>query len=144
MQITIYRGAHEIGGTLVELKSGKSRIFIDAGYPLFLNNQPIEDEVFTYAPEKLLELGVLPDIKGLYAWDTPTLEAVIISHAHIDHYWLLKYVHPDIPVYLSVGTHKIIEISQMFKLISPILSGSRTFEMYKPFHLKMLEDAKRQ
>ena len=77
MQITIYRGTHEIGGTLVELKSGKSRIFIDAGYPLFLNNQPIEDEVFTYAPEKLLELGVLPDIKGLYAWDTPTLEAVI-------------------------------------------------------------------
>ncbi|NLL45700.1 MAG: MBL fold metallo-hydrolase, partial [Clostridiales bacterium] len=108
MQITIYRGTKEIGGTLVELKSGGSRILIDAGYPLFLNGMPIEDEVSTYPYNKLLELGVLPNIKGLYAWDSPEFDAVIISHAHIDHYGLLRYVNPAIPVYLSGGTRKII------------------------------------
>jgi len=66
MNLTIYRGTHEIGGTLIELESGRSRILIDAGYPLFLNNRPIENEVSAYPTEKLLELGVLPYIKGLY------------------------------------------------------------------------------
>ena len=133
MQITIYRGTHEIGGTLVELKSGKSRILIDAGYPLFLNNQPIEDEVSSFSYEKLLELGVLPDIKGLYGWDTPAFDAIIISHAHIDHYGLLRYVNPSIPVYLSKGTRKIIDISVLFKLTAQYPSSSHEFSMYKPF-----------
>ena len=88
MQITIYRGTHEIGGTLVELKSENSRILIDAGYPIFLNNQPIGDEVSSYSYDKLLEVGVLPHIKGLYSWDKPGFDAVVISHAHIDHYGL--------------------------------------------------------
>lgn len=133
MEITIYRGTHEIGGTLVGLKSGKSRILIDAGYPLFLNNQPIEDNVAKYSYDKLLELGVLPDIKGLYEWDSPAFDAVIISHAHIDHYGLLKYIDPTIPVYLSPGTRKIIEISQLFKLTASITSAYHEFKMYKEF-----------
>ncbi|MBP7176101.1 MAG: MBL fold metallo-hydrolase [Thermoclostridium sp.] len=135
MQITIYRGTHEIGGTLVELKSGKSRILIDAGYPLFLNNQPIEDEVSSCSHERLLELGVLPDIKGLYGWDTPAFDAVIISHAHIDHYGLLHYIHPAIPVYLSKGTRKIIEISALFMLSAQPPTETREFTMYKPFQI---------
>jgi len=104
MQITIYRGTKEIGGTLIEMKSTKTRILIDAGYPLFLNDNPIDDHIAGFPPEKLIELGVLPTIKGLYAWDDAGFDAVIISHAHLDHYGLLKYVNPSIPVYLSAGT----------------------------------------
>lgn len=135
MKITIYRGTKEIGGTLIELFSGDCRILIDAGYPLFLNNKPIEGSVASLSREKLLELGVLPDIKGLYSWDTPTFDAVIISHAHIDHYGLLRFVNPEIPVYLSPGTQKIIEISELFKLIDPITMKVRSFKMYEPFHI---------
>lgn len=135
MQITIYRGTKEIGGTLIELKSGNSRILIDAGYPLFLNAKPIEDEVSAYPYNKLLELGVLPDINGLYSWDLPKFDAVIISHAHIDHYGLLRYINPAIPVYLSKGTKKIIEISALFMLSVQPPSGSREFTMYKPFQI---------
>lgn len=135
MQIIIYRGTHEIGGTLVELKSGKSRILIDAGYPLFLNNQPIGDVVSSYSYDRLLEVGVLPDIKGLYGWDMPALDAVIISHAHIDHYGLLHYIHPSIPVYLSKGTRKIIDISALFLLSAQPPAGTREFDMYKPFQI---------
>ncbi len=112
MQITIHRGAKEIGGTLIELKSNNSKLLIDAGFPLLLNGEPIDTNATKWPVEKLIETGVLPDIKGLYSWDKPSFDAVIISHAHIDHYGLLKYIHPDIPVYLSEGTKKLIEISQ--------------------------------
>ena len=103
MKVTIYRGSREIGGTLIEVRSSSTRILIDAGYPLFLNNEPIADDVAKRSYLELLALGVLPDIKGLYAWDQKGFDAVIISHAHIDHYGLLKFIHPSIPVYLSKG-----------------------------------------
>lgn len=135
MNIVIYRGTKEIGGTLIEMQSGSSKILIDAGYPLFLNNKPIDDSIASFSYEKLLELGVLPKIRGLYAWDTPSFDAVIISHAHIDHYGLLKYINPAIPVFLSPGTQKIIEISQLFKLTDSIMSKFYRFEMYNPFYI---------
>lgn len=34
MNIIIYRGSHEIGGSCVEVRSRKSRIVIDIGMPL--------------------------------------------------------------------------------------------------------------
>ncbi len=47
----------------------------------------------------------------------------MISHAHLDHYGLLKYVNPKIPVYLSPGTETLIRISQIFKLYEPFEIG---------------------
>ena len=115
MKITIYRGTKEIGGTLIELKSLDTRILIDAGYPLFLNDNLIDDNIAKLLYEKLIELGVLPTIKGLYTWDNAEFDAVIISHAHLDYYGLFKYINTAIPVFISAGAEKIIEISQMFK-----------------------------
>ena len=133
MDIIIYRGNKEIGGTLIELRSHNSRILIDAGYPLFLNNKPIPDHVASKQHEELLELGVLPDIKGLYFWDENDFDGVIISHAHLDHYGLLKYINPQIPIYLSKGTKSLIGISQIFQVYDKIKLNIHIFEMYKPF-----------
>ena len=135
MKITIYRGTKEIGGTLIELKSSSSRILIDAGYPLFLNNQPIDDDVAKLPYKRLLKLGVIPKISGLYAWDESQFDAVLISHAHLDHYGLLKYINRDIPVYISSGTKKIIKISQLFKLVESYDLNEVEFAMYKPFRI---------
>ena len=90
MNAAIYRGTREIGGTLIELSTGASRILLDAGYPLFLNGSPIDDKVAKLTHDELIKLGVLPSIDGLYAWDTPNFDGIIISHAHLDHYGLLK------------------------------------------------------
>jgi ribonuclease J len=133
MRITIHRGTHEIGGTLIELRTGQSRLLIDAGYPLFLKGLPIEDNVAKLPPEKLLEIGVLPQIIGLYQWDSPSFDAVIISHAHIDHYGLLKYINPDIPIYMSHGTKKLIEISNIFGIYNATATNTRIFDMYNLF-----------
>ena len=65
MTITIHRGTHEIGGTLIELQSGGSRILLDAGFSLIdAGNKPI-----------------LPEIAGLYKEDAPAFDGIIISHA---------------------------------------------------------------
>jgi len=133
MKITIYRGTKEIGGTLIELKSQKTRILIDAGYPLFLNDKPIDNSIAKLPVETLIELGVLPMITGLYSWDNAGFDAVIISHAHIDHYGLLKYIHPAIPVYLSEGTRIIIELSQRFQIADNFSLTTIAFKMYEPF-----------
>ncbi|MGI6726165.1 MAG: MBL fold metallo-hydrolase [Christensenellales bacterium] len=137
MRITIHRGTKEIGGTLIELEAGDSKVLLDAGYPLFLSSESIKDEVSTYPLVKLLEMGVLPDIKGLYKWDLPQFDAVIISHAHIDHYGLLRFINSAIPVYLSKGTNKIIEISLLFGLYADFNMEFRYFEMYKAFNVKL-------
>ena len=135
MTATIYRGTREIGGTLIELKSGSSRLLIDAGYPLFLGGSPIDDSTAKLPVSGLLRLGVLPSISGLYDWDTLGFDGIIISHAHLDHYGLLKYIHPDIPVYLSAGTKTLIEISQIFGICDTYPINSRQFNMYEPFNV---------
>jgi len=135
MNAVIYRGAKEIGGTLIEIQSGNSRILLDAGYPLFLNGKPIDDNIAKLPHEKLLEMGVLPSISGLYKWDTPSVDGILISHSHLDHYGLLKYVHPDIPVYLSSGAKTLIELSQTFKICEQYPINSRLFNMYEPFNV---------
>ncbi|CFY07396.1 Beta-lactamase-like [Syntrophomonas zehnderi OL-4] len=135
MRLTIYRGTHEIGGTLIECSTEKTRLLIDAGYPLFLNGMPVETKAALLSPEKLLEIGVLPAIDGLYSWDKPSFDAVIISHAHIDHYGLTKYIHHDIPIYVSAGTETLIELSQTFKIYDSYPINAHKFKMYEPFSI---------
>ena len=108
MTAVIHRGTREIGGTVIELRGGNTRLLLDMGYPLFLNGKPIGDRLAQLPPEELLRLGVLPPIEGLYAWDLPGIDGILISHAHLDHYGLLQYVHPDIPVYVSTGTKALL------------------------------------
>jgi ribonuclease J len=136
MRVIVHRGTKEIGGTFLELRSGTDRILIDAGYPLFLNNKPIDASVVSQDPETLLGLGVLPNIRGLYTWDSPKFDGVVISHAHLDHYGLLRFVNPEIPIYLSAGTLKLIQLSNLFHIINEIALENysvRIFRMYEPF-----------
>ncbi len=135
MKLTIYRGTKEIGGTFLEVKSKTAKILIDAGYPLFLNDKPIDERIAKLPSEKLLELGVLPNIEGLYAWDRAYFDAVIISHAHLDHYGLLKFVHPNIPIYISAGTRKLIEITQLFISSENFALQIKEFKMYETFQI---------
>lgn len=135
MNITIYRGTKEMGGTLIEIKTASTRILIDAGYPLFLNNEPIDEDIAKLPHKDLLALGVLPKIEGLYAWDDMNFDAVLISHAHIDHYGLLKYINSSIPVYMSAGTDTLIRVSQRFKIFDQFDLDVRTFNMYIPFRI---------
>ena len=133
MKITIYRGAKEIGGTFIEIKTSSTRILLDAGYPLLLNGDVINQDLQTLSNEELLSLGVLPSISGLYYWDHKSFDAVIISHAHTDHFGLLKYINPEIPIYMSKGTEALIRLSQYFKIAEAFDLNINAFDFYKNF-----------
>src|SRR3990167_2246925 len=117
MKLIIHRGTKEIGGTCVELIARNSRIVVDLGIPLVSGKegQPFDSKVLEGKTAKqLLNLGILPAVDGLYAENKPSVNAVLISHSHLDHYGLLRYVHPDIPIYLSAGARELIGISDIF------------------------------
>ena len=116
MNIIIHRGTQEIGGSCVELCTEKSRILIDFGMPLVNDKkEPFNSRILTdKSIEDLKKLKILPVIKGLYKDETKAIDAILISHSHLDHYGLLRYVHPDIPIYMSKGAKILVEISNIF------------------------------
>jgi len=116
MILTIHRGSKQIGGSCVELRSNRGdRILMDVGMPL---TQPDGSDwprgTMTRPGEELRREGVLPGIDGLYAGSTPEVSALVLSHAHLDHYGLAHYVHSDIPVYGSRGTIEMLRASKLF------------------------------
>ncbi len=125
MRLTIHRGTQEIGGSCVELASGSTRIVLDLGMPLPKPEESRVAKETPLSPSELIASGLLPKIGGLYAWNNPGVNAVFISHAHRDHYGLASYIHPHIPVYMSVGTRALMELSEIFMAEPPMLSGKR-------------------
>ena len=135
MLITIYRGTQEVGGTMIEIKSEKTRILLDAGYPLFYRGEVIDDKLALLPHQELQALGIIPKVEGLYRWDKPAFDGVLISHAHSDHFGLLKYIHPDIPVYLSKTTDKLIEMNLAFPVKDYSGRDRRSVSMDEPFSI---------
>lgn len=117
MYLVIHRGTEEIGGSCVELRTNKSRILVDFGLPLVSSqkNQPFDAKTLEgKSVEELKRAGVLPKIKGLYRNEAKVIAAIFISHSHMDHYGLLSYVNPEIPIYMSEGAKELVEISNIF------------------------------
>ena len=105
MNLIIHRGTQEIGGSCVELKTDKTRILIDFGLPLDVEVQ---------------QKPAYPEIQP---------DAILISHSHMDHYGLLSFSHPDIPVYMSQGAKELIEVSNIF---TPNKTGKVNAHIVKP------------
>ncbi len=120
MKITIHRGAKEIGGSCVEISTARTRVIVDLGLPLVApwnKKDKLDSSAFSRKSSKeLLDIGVLPAVKGLYAMDgdEKRVDALILSHPHQDHYGLLGHIRSKTPVYLSDGAKKIIAASDIF------------------------------
>ncbi len=140
MKLIIHRGTKEIGGSCVELQSPKARIIIDLGMPLVNDrNERFDNKIIEgKSISELVENRTLPKINGLYAGEQKEIDAVLISHPHQDHYGLLKYINPDIPVYLSKGSLALIQASDIFIPTKTNIQSSITFKMWKPFDINDL------
>lgn len=137
MKLTIHRGAHEIGGSCVELcsNSGKTSIVIDVGMPLVTPDMlPFEWRHYKdLSQEQLLEQRILPAVEGLYSNQKPSISAVVLSHAHQDHYGFIRFLHRDIPVFMSIGTKSLVEVSNLFLGTGVNLDQVQTFTMWQSF-----------
>lgn len=135
MRLIIHRGTQEIGGSCVELNTATSRILIDFGMPLVKKNKErFEPDILEGKTiEELKALSILPKINGLYKDENKSIDGILISHSHLDHYGLLGYVHPDIHIYLSEGAKELIDITNLFvhrefrDLNTELISNRETF-----------------
>ena len=90
MKVTIHKGSHEIGGNCIQvLSSGKTTILLDAGSPLSPDSQPVD----------LSHLSV---------------DALLISHPHQDHFGLMASLPPGTPVYIGELARSLIDATQVF------------------------------
>lgn len=137
MKLIIHRGTKEIGGSCLELASGKTRIIVDLGLPLVdREGKPFDSDVIKAKTiEDLISENILPDVKGLYSNGDRGIDAVLLSHSHQDHYGLLGFIHPDIPVYMSQGAKTLIEISDLFIPVKVNLPNVIVLRKWQPVEI---------
>jgi len=96
VRVRIHRGAHEIGGSCVEVEHDGQRIVLDVGRPLTAKRGD-------HVP--------LPEIAGLGSAD-PEDEStigVLISHHHADHWGLIDQIRAGLPIYMGAATQRILK-----------------------------------
>ena len=115
MELTVHRGTKEVGGTCIEVRSGDSRIILDVGLPLFdSDREPFDSfRLRRMSKDDLLTEGILPKVEGLFV-DGPSPDAILLSHAHLDHTGLLSHVGATIPIIASRGTSKMMLAGGIF------------------------------
>lgn len=115
VQLTIHRGTKEIGGSCVEVSTSQTRLILDAGLPLVTaDREPFDPKcTFGKSVEDLVAQKVIPDVPGLFLDGKPP-DAILLSHSHLDHSGLLHLTKPDIPIFATSGTSKMMLAAAVF------------------------------
>ena len=124
-QITFYGGVNEVGGNKILLSDNDTNIFLDFGKGFSRRAKYFEEYLKPRSANGLvdfLEMGLVPDIEGIYREDllemagrktaAPRIDGVLVSHAHADHVDYISFLHKDIPVYMGSTCNSILEAIQ--------------------------------
>ena len=99
MNITVHRGTHQIGGSAIEISTASTRIMLDVGNELSLDEK--------YTPINL-------DIDGVTK-GTPDCDGIVISHYHMDHSGQLTSALSEIPLYVGELSKEIALIGAEYQ-----------------------------
>lgn len=97
VEVRIVGGGHKIGGTSILISVDGHRLLLDAGIHL----DPGEDMLPDYS--FLQELGLSFD----------NIDALVISHAHLDHTGAVPHVYrlgPHMPMYATEATYELMSV----------------------------------
>jgi ribonuclease J len=125
-EITFYGGVNEVGGNKILLTDKDTSIFLDFGKSLSRRAKYFEEYLNPRTANGLvdfLEMGLVPDIEGVYRDDLlemagrkgsaqPSIDSVLVSHAHADHVDYISFLHKDIPIYMGSTCHTILQAIQ--------------------------------
>jgi len=149
MEITCYGGVGEIGGNKILLSDKDTKLFFDFGKN-YSKEKKYYDPPFLQArrTEHLLELGILPNIKGIYKLQDNKqninehgIHGVLISHPHGDHYDYTRFLKDDIIIHCGEVTKEIINARECSGTKGPTsdyymsnLTKSKGYEYYKKYN----------
>jgi ribonuclease J len=119
VRVCIHRGAHEIGGSCVEIEHDGARLVLDAGLPLDADG--VENEP-------------LPPVGGLGGGDA-SIVGLVVSHGHPDHYGLVAKAHPSVPVYIGEATQRILREAAFFTTSGADLHAAGHLADHSPLRL---------
>jgi ribonuclease J len=124
--ITFYGGVNEIGGNKILLEDRKSdaSVFIDFGMNFARHGDYFEEFIQPRTSNGIrdyLEMGLIPRIDSVYrrdllefagikVHDEPLVDALILSHAHLDHAGHISFLDERMPIYCSEITHAILKV----------------------------------
>jgi uncharacterized protein len=94
MNITFLGGGNEIGASSAIVEIGSARILIDCGVRMSGEHR-------------------LPDLAAIRQTHAGQLDAVLLTHAHMDHSGALPVLHqhfPSVPVYATAPTRGLVEV----------------------------------
>ena len=128
VELIFYGGVGEIGGNKVLLRDDGASVFLDFGMSFGEEGVFFSDFL---GPKKCngiedyVRLGLLPEISGIYRHDflehvkkkpdeTPSVDGVLISHAHVDHIGYLNFLRADIPIYCTPESAAIMEAFETY------------------------------
>jgi len=133
LSLTFYGGVNEIGGNKILVdsndssnpsKNNISSLFLDFGMSFSKAGDYFSEFL---QPRKLngimdfVEFGLLPKIKGIYredylkhcginSYDKPTVDGVLLSHAHMDHSAYIHHLREDIPIFMRKESEIILNV----------------------------------
>ena len=108
MKVTIHKGSHEIGGNCIQVSSGETTILLDAGLPLSADSRPVD----------LARLSV---------------DALLVSHPHRDHFVLMASLPPGTPIYIGKLARSLIDATQVFLGRERAALDFHDFKAWQPF-----------
>jgi ribonuclease J len=108
MKITIHKGSHEIGGNCIQLSSDNTTLLLDAGLPLSAESQRVD----------LSRLSV---------------DALLVSHPHQDHFGLMDTLPPGTPVYIGRLARSLIDAPRVFIGKDRYVLDFHDFKAWQPF-----------
>ncbi len=109
--LTFYGGVNEIGGNKILLQDRDTKIFLDFGMSFSMKKHFYSPPFLSPKSEKSLqELDILPKLSGVYKFDhtAPEVDAILLSHGHLDHSAYLSFIKREIPVYCGETTQIIL------------------------------------
>lgn len=123
MRLIIHRGAHQVGGSCVELSQENFTILLDIGLPL---DSSFNDDLESHLPRPLFD-----EIRA----GTRKIDGVLLSHAHLDHYGLAGLLPQKIPVFCGQASADLMDLTSRVSChnIKPITP--RHFKNREPFSI---------
>ena len=115
IEIHFLGGFDGVGGNLILLEGKRDKVVLDFGIQFSKLRRYYTWPIRTPTGiEELIDLGIAPNIRDLYAcWDKEgnlakqrdtNIQAIFISHYHLDHCYLLPQANRNITIYMGKTT----------------------------------------